>query len=538
MAGGLARASAVMASGTMVSRLLGFVKIAVLVYAIGATESISGDAFANGNILPNLLYTILLGGMLNAVLVPQIVKAAKNADGGAGYINKILTLVMSALTVVTVLTMLAAPWIVWLFTIAWNAEQRGLAIAFAYWCLPQILFYGLYTMLGEVLNAKSVFGPFTWAPVLNNVIAIAGIVVFIAMYGADPNGLRTPDDWTPASIAVLAGSATLGVAAQALILFVSWRRAGVRYRPDFRWRGMGLGQTGRIAGWSLATIIMMQLAGIVTNNVINTASGEGTSVFAMQNAWLLFMMPHSIIAVSLATAYFTRLAGWGQSGRMDEFRTDFSSSARQISLVMVLASVVIFSAAPSISRVMNPGVSQPLVDQFTLVLQCYMLGLAAFSFLFMVQRAFYALSDTRTPFIFASVHVGLLVVLSLSLLVLPKPYLGPAYALVYSFSVIVEALIAVILLRRRIGFIGASRILASLVVYLISAVPALIVGLAVSFSIRQMWEDAGFLAAIGFCVIIAVLVTGVYVLMLRLLRSPDLAELTAFAARKFGRKRS
>jgi len=522
----------------MVSRVLGFVKIAVLVYAIGATESISGDAFANGNILPNLLYTILLGGMLNAVLVPQIVKAAKNPDGGAGYINRILTLVMSALAVVTVITMLAAPWIVWLFTLAWDAEQRGLATAFAYWCLPQILFYGLYTMLGEVLNAKSVFGPFTWAPVLNNVIAIAGIVVFMAMFGADPDGMRTPEDWSPAAIAVLAGSATLGVAAQALILFISWRRAGVRYRPDFRWRGMGLGQTGRIAGWSLATIVLMQLAGIVTNNVINTASGEGTSVFAMQNAWLLFMMPHSIIAVSLATAYFTRLAGWGQSGRIAEFRADFSASTRQISLVMVLASAVIVSAAPFISRVMNPGVSQPLVDQFTLVLQCYMLGLAAFSFLFMVQRAFYALSDTRTPFLFAGAHVTLLVLLSLTLLVLPKTWLGPSYAIVYSFCVIVETLLAVILLRRRIGAIDASRILKSLAFYVVAAAPALAIGLATALWVRRHWPETGFLPAIGFAAVVAALVSAVYLLVLRLLRSPELAELTDFAARKLGRRRA
>src|SRR5690606_38501293 len=102
-------------------------------------------------------------------------------------------------------------------------------------------------------------------------------VWFIAAFGADPDGLRTTADWTPASIAVLAGSATLGVVLQALILFVSWRKAGLRYRPDFAWRGMGLGKTARIAGWSLATIVVMQLGGIVTNNVVNTASGEGPS---------------------------------------------------------------------------------------------------------------------------------------------------------------------------------------------------------------------------------------------------------------------
>ncbi|MFV0433931.1 MAG: murein biosynthesis integral membrane protein MurJ, partial [Leucobacter sp.] len=282
MAGNLMRASAVMASGTMVSRVLGLVKAILLAYAIGSVGSVSADAFQNGNLLPNTLYMILLGGMLNAVLVPQIVKAARNADGGAGYINKILTLISVGMFAITVLAMIAAPWIVWLTAVAWPPDQLALATAFAYWCLPQIVFYGLYTVLGEVLNARSVFGPFTWAPVLNNVIAIAGILVFIAMFGADPTGeLRGVLDWNATSIVVLAGSATLGVIAQALILFWSWRRAGLRYRPDFKWRGMGLGRTARIAAWSLATITVMQLGGLVTNNVVATGSGEGPSTSAM-----------------------------------------------------------------------------------------------------------------------------------------------------------------------------------------------------------------------------------------------------------------
>ncbi|QIM16916.1 murein biosynthesis integral membrane protein MurJ [Leucobacter insecticola] len=538
MAASLMRSSAVMASGTMVSRVLGLAKAMLLVFAIGQVQSISGDAFANGNLLPNTLYMILLGGMLNAVLVPQIVKAAKDPDGGAGYINKVFTLVMTALTVVTAITLLAAPWIVWMFTLSWPEDQRALAIGFAYWCLPQIVFYGLYTMLGEVLNARNVFGPFTWAPVLNNVIAIAGICLFIAMYGSDPDGTRTSGDWTTGAIAVLAGSATLGVMAQALILFVSWRKAGIRYRPDFRWRGMGLAHTGRIAGWSLATIVVMQLGGIVTQNVINTASGDGPSALAMQNAWLLFMMPHSVIAVSLATAYFTRLAEWGQAGKIAEFRADFSSSARQILLVMVFASVTIFATAPFISRVMNPGVEQELVGQFTIVLQCYMVGLAAYSFLFIVQRAFYALSDTRTPFIFTSVQIGLLVLISLGLLVLPKEWLGPAYALVFGFTTVVEALIAVWLLRRRIGFIDASRILASLMLYTVAAVPALVVGLLATAFVAYLIPDFGMFGAVGLAILVAMVVGATYALALRLVKSPELAELTAFVSRKLGRNRS
>lgn len=532
------RASALMASGTMVSRILGLVKAILLAYAIGSVGSVSADAFANGNLLPNTLYMILMGGMLNAVLVPQIVKAAQNPDGGSGYINKILTLVSVVLFGVTVLAMLAAPWIIWLTAVEWPPEQLALATAFAFWCLPQIVFYGLYTVLGEVLNARSVFGPFAWAPVLNNVIGIAGIVVFILMFGSDPVGDRTVFEWSPLSIGVIAGTATLGVVAQALILFIAWRKAGIRYRPDFAWRGMGLGQTARIAGWSLATIVVMQLAGFVTNNVVATGSGDGPSTSAMQNVWLIFMMPHSVIAVSLATAYFTRLSEWGQSGRMAEFRADFSSSARQISLVMVLAATVLFAAAPFVSRVMNFGATQLQVDQFAQALQAYVVSLAAYSFLFVVQRAFYALSDTKTPFIFTCVQMAIVIALSLTLLLAPPAMVGMLFAVVWSFATIVQALLATWLLRRRIGAIDGRRIAQSLVKYVLAAIPALAAGLLASWGVQRLVPNTDALLAILFATLVAVIVSAVYVVALKLLRSPELAELTSFVARKLGRTRS
>ncbi len=539
MASGLLRASAVMASGTMVSRILGLAKAMLLAYAIGSVGSVSADAFANGNLLPNTLYIILLGGMLNAVLVPQIVRAAQNPDGGSGYINKILTLVSVVLFGITVVAMFAAPWIVWLTAVEWPPERLALATAFAYWCLPQIVFYGLYTVLGEVLNARSVFGPFTWAPVLNNIIGIAGIVVFILMFGADPHGQRTVFEWNGTSIAVLAGSATLGVLAQALILFVSWRKAGLRYRPDFAWRGMGLGQTARIAGWSLATIVVMQIGGIITNNVVAIGSGEGPSTSAMGNVWLIFMMPHSVIAVSLATAYFTRLAQWGQSGRMAEFRADFSASVRQVSLVMVLAAAALFAAAPYVARVINFGATQAQVDQFALALQAYVLSLAAYSFLFIVQRAFYALSDTRTPFLFTSIQMALVIVASLTLpLFVPKAHLGMAYALVWSLATIVQAVLATVLLRRKIGAIDGLRIVQSVVRYVLAAIPAAVLGVVASWGLRGLAPQPNAVLSILLAVVVAGVAALVYLICLRILRSPELAELTGFVSRKLGRTRS
>lgn len=524
-----------MASGTMISRMLGFVKAILLVEAIGQTKSISADAFSNGNFLPNALYMLLLGGMLNAVLVPQIVKATKGKDGGAGYINKVLTLVIVVLSLVTLVAMLFAPSIVWVFAVTWPPEQLALATAFAYWCLPQIIFYGLYTVLGEVLNARERFGPFTWAPVLNNVIGIAGILAFIFVFGTDPNGYRTVEDWTQGAIALLAGSGTLGVVVQSLILFVSWRRAGIRFRPDFKWRGMGIGQTMRIASWSLATIIVMNLGGIVTTNVAASASGEGPSSLALQNAWLIFMLPHSVLAVSIGTAYFTSLATAGQLGDKARYRRDFSSSARLITLVMLFAAAAVFAAAPYVSRVMQPTAEVELVNQFSLVLRTYVIGLAAYSLLFVVQRAFYALSDTRTPFLFTSGQIVLFALGSLACMGLPASVRGAGVAFVFSLTTILQVLAALWLLRRKIGRIDGFRLRASFVRSIPAGVAAAGVGTALTSWVVSVNPDFGMLYAVVVACGTAGVVGVVYFVILRLLKSDELSNLTNWVRVKLRR---
>lgn len=524
-----------MASGTVVSRVLGLFKMMLLAFAIGSVNSRSADAFAMGTELANWVYFLLLGGMLNAVLVPQIVRAAKNPDGGSGYINKLLTLVSVALIGITAIAMVAAPYIVFLNQMTWPPEQLALATAFAYWCMPQILFYGIYVVLGEVLNARSIFGPYTWAPVANNVIGILGLFGFIWLFGADPDGLRTNIDWTPVAIAVLAGSATLGVAIQGFILYIPWRRAGLRYRPDFKWRGMGLGRTVKIASWMLAALIVAQLATVVNNNVIGQGSGSGVSNSALANAALVFMVPHSVIAVSLATAYFTRLSYAGNAGDKPAFRADYSASMRSILTVMMLAAVMLFAAAPYVSRVMNFAASPELVEQFWPPLQAYLVSLVAFSCLFVTQRAFYALSDTRTPFVIVVVSQGLLVTLALSLsgvFGVPDSLMGLGFATVWSTSQIVGVVLAVALLRRKIGSIDGRAILACLFRALIAALPSLLLGLGVLGYLRATVPNAGAFAAIGFTVLICAVVAVVFIGMLALMRSPELALLKSRLRRR------
>jgi putative peptidoglycan lipid II flippase len=185
----IGRSSALLASGTVVSRILGFISAVVLARTLGLVGS-GADTFALANQLPNNVYAIVAGGVLSAVLVPHIIKSHLNSDGGAAYINKLLTLGIVVFGLIATLATLAAPLLVSVYAqqtsgsgeAGFDSATVQLAIAFAWWCLPQVFFYAVYSLLGEVLNARGLFGPFTWAPALNNVIAILGLVVFLVLF--------------------------------------------------------------------------------------------------------------------------------------------------------------------------------------------------------------------------------------------------------------------------------------------------------------------------------------------------------------------
>lgn len=520
----LGRASMLLASGTVLSRILGFVRTAVLAAAIGAFSE-GANAFGIANQLPNNIYTIIASGILSAVLVPQIVRANGHADGGRAYINKIFTIALVVLLAATLAAMLLAPFLVQIYTRGWSEAQLALATVLAYWCLPQIFFYGLYALLGEVLNAKKVFGPFTWAPIINNVVALAGLGAFIMIFGLYNADTAAITDWTPDRIALLGGLTTLGVAAQALILLVWWRRAGLSYRPDFRWRGVGLRSTGKLAGWTFAMVITGQLAGIVQSQVSSIPAEAGyASVFVMSNAWLIFMLPHSIIAVSIGTAYFTQLSEHAVAGRFDEVRRDVGSSIRVLSLFMVIGTVAIAIAAVPASRIFTNGASGAF--EMALVLWAYLIGLVPFAALFVVQRTFYALGDTRTPFFFTLFQCTLVVITALLAALLPPQHIAIGVALGQSIAGTAQALLAAWLLKRRLGHIGSRGILGALVRFALAAVPAAAIGLGALWLFggigEHSWALSGVLPAIVATAVIGA-VTGLsYLGILVLVRTPEI----------------
>jgi putative peptidoglycan lipid II flippase len=524
----LGRASMILASGTVVSRILGFISAIILARTLG-TVGAGADTFALANQLPNNIYAIIAGGVLSAVLVPHIVKAGLDRDGGQSFINKIVTLGFVIFLAAAILATLLAPALVALYAQTGGDGGRGfssegiaLAVAFAYWCLPQVLFYALYSLLSEVLNARKVFGPFTWAPALNNIVAMTGLVAFSVLFP----GVDTANSlvWTPAMVAVLAGSATAGVAAQAFILFVFWRRAGLTYRADFRWRGVGLGNTGRAVSWMFGMILVAQIAGVVQANVASLAAGgDAPSLAILRFSWLIFMLPHSVVAVSLATAYFTRMSTHARDGNLVAVREDFRESVSRIGFFMVLATVGLVVVALPFAR--QFGGEPESIRAMALVITFYALGLLAFSVLFIVQRVFYALEDTRTPFFLQVLQASVFISLALGASTLPLTQIAYGLAASASIAGVVQTLVAVLVLRAKLGGLSLGPLARNFGRFAVAALVASSGGVALLLAFgglggaRYLTESALWSATVMVVISLAMVLS--YVGTLKLLRSED-----------------
>jgi putative peptidoglycan lipid II flippase len=528
---GVAKSSLLMAGGTITSRVLGFARTVVLALTIGVTTD-AADAFGVANQLPNNVYAIIAGGVLSAVLVPQIVKARSHKDGGLGYIDRLLTLAIVVFAAVTVLATVSAPLLISIYTTGWSPAQLALATAFAYWCIPQLFFYGLYAMLGEVLNARSAFGPYMWAPVLNNVVGLIGLISFLVIFGADPVGTRSVESWGPDQIALLAGSATLGVASQAMILFLSWKKIGINFSLNFNWRGVGLRPAMKAASWTLAMTLVTQIGGLVQTFVASRAVADRSdnlaiaSIAAMLIAWLIFMLPHSVVTVSIATAYFTKMSEHVQAKKIDLMKVDLRSALRIVVLVNMFSAIALVLLSLPVARVFVG--EYPSTVALGNVLFATMFGLIPFGFVFMFQRAFYALEDTRTPFVFTTIQIAFHIAGSIVLFfTMTSEFLVMSLAGLTSATILIQALAAYLFLRARIGRIGAPPKGEALSLrVLVAALVTALVGFGVIVALGGTSEGSLALGSIAGAVVV-IFATGsvmllAYVLVLKLFRVPEI----------------
>jgi putative peptidoglycan lipid II flippase len=380
-------------------------------------------------------------------------------------------------------------------------------------------------LLSEVLNARKVFGPFTWAPALNNIVGMTGLIIFSFLFPSAETS--TALEWTEPMVVVLAGSATAGVAAQALILLAFWRRAGLGFRPDFQWRGVGLARTGKAASWMFGMILVAQIAGVVQANVASLAAGsDAPGLAVLRFSWLIFMLPHSVVAVSLATAYFTRMSTHARDGDLSSVRVDFHDSVSRIGLFMVISAVGLLVIALPFARQFST--SSDAVGAMAGVIMIYVLGLVPFSALFVVQRVFYALEDTRTPFFLQVVHAVVFITLALVVSGMPSAQIAVGLALATTVAGTVQCILAVVVLRKKLGGLLLGGILSRYATFLAASIPAAASGVGILIALGAGRSD-GFLlssapaAALGM-LIITLSMTLVYSATLLLLRNPDMRD--------------
>ncbi len=459
--------SAVMAAGTVVSRFSGFIRSTLLVAALGL--GLHADLFTIANTVPNMLYILLAGGVFNAVLVPQLVRSMKNdADGGAAYADRVVTLAVLFLGTVTVLLVVAAPWVVdLLLTSKYEdpalAEERQSAIDFARYCLPQVFFYGMFVLAGQLLNARGRFGPMMWAPIANNVIAIAVLIVYLYWFGAASTS-EQDGGFTPGQEALLGIGSTLGIAAQLLVLVPYLRAAGVRIRPRFDFRGTGLGHTLRLAVWTVLFVIVNQAAYVV---VVKLASGgtasaaDGTGITIYSSAFLVVMVPHSIITVSLATAILPRLSAHAAAQDHAALGGTLVTTIRTALVVVVPFALLLPLIALPMSQVLwGHGAGAEVYQRFEPTIALFGFGVVFFTIHYLTLRGFYALELNRTVFLIQCVIAAVNITAAIVLVGRAGPEeTSPMLVLGYTAAYGVGSLLSFTVLARRLGGLQAGPLL-------------------------------------------------------------------------------
>ncbi|MGW7452333.1 murein biosynthesis integral membrane protein MurJ [Streptomyces sp. NPDC054787] len=448
------RSGALMAAGSIVSRATGFLRSAVVVAALGT--GLLGDGYAVANTVPNIIYMLLIGGALNAVFVPELVRAAReHADGGSAYTDRLLTACTVALVALTALAVLAAPLIVSVYT-DYDGAQATTTTALARYCLPQILFYGLFTLLGQVLNARGRFGAMMWTPVLNNLVIIAVFGLFLSFSHDATAGL------TAAQTRLLGLGTTAGIVVQALALVPSLRAARFRWRPRFDWRGSGLGRPLRNAGWLVMLVLTNQIAYWVITRLSTTTGRHaveaglagGAGYTAYSNAYQLWIVPQGIVTVSLVTALMPRMSAAASDGDLGRVRADVSYALRSSAALVVPAAALFAALAPWVTgSVFGYGRTGPAdIAVMAGMLIAFAPGLIAFSAQYVLSRGFYALSDTRTPFFLnltiAALNAGLA---AAAYALLPPRWAVTGMAAAYSVALFAGAALTGHTLARRLG---------------------------------------------------------------------------------------
>ena len=453
----LFRASSVMAIGTIISRITGFIGGVIMIATLGT--ALLADAFNVANTMPNILYNLLVGGALTAIFVPQLVRAFDDADGGHLFASRLVTTISGILLVLVIIGVIFAPQLVYIYAPSFSTPgfetEREIAIAFTRYCLPQIFFLGLFTMLGQVANARGSFAPLMWAPIANNLVVI---VVFSAFLIKWPS--VNVDSITSTQIQILGWGTTAGIIVQALILIPVVKRSGIKIRP--KWGVAGLGKSFSLAGWTLVYVLISQIGYLITVNVATTAAVDsakagittGVGFTPFKNAYLIMLLPYSIVTISIVTALLPHMSKLAINKKVEDVKEQLLRAIKTVAVLTIPSSVAFLLFGPLITEVLFFGIDKNDGIYIGYVLSALSLGLVAFSINLVLIRGFNAFEDTRTQ-VWSILIINIIsVALSyLFLAVLPSDWVTVGLGFAFSVCYLIGLFITLRLLKKHTGTI-------------------------------------------------------------------------------------
>ncbi|MFJ1830897.1 murein biosynthesis integral membrane protein MurJ [Streptomyces sp. NPDC088178] len=540
-ASGLLKSSAVMAAGTLVSRLTGFVRSLVITAALGA--ALLGDSFTIAYTLPTMIYILTVGGGLNSVFVPQLVRSMKDdEDGGEAYANRLLTLVMVALGVIVAIAVFAAPWLIHMMspTIAGDAAANSVAVTFARYCLPTIFFMGVHVVMGQILNARGRFGAMMWTPVLNNIVMIFTFGMFIWVYGTSAESQMGVQTIPPEGVRLLGIGTLLGLIVQALAMIPYLREAGFRFRPRFDWKGHGLGKTVKLAKWTVLFVLANQ-AGVIVVTQLATSAGklsgkDGTGFLAYSNAQLIWGMPQAIITVSVMAALLPRISRAAHDDDPGAVRDDISQGLRNSAVAIVPVAFTFLALGLPMCTLLYASAGTEAARSMGYILMAFGLGLVPYSVQYVVLRGFYAYEDTRTPFyntvIVAAVNAA---ASALCYVVLPAQWAVVGMAASYGLAYAVGVGIAWRRLRNRLGGdLDGAHVVRTYARLCLAAVPAAVLGGGVGFAVLLGLGEGAFGSLVALICGGAVLL-GVFFVAAKRMRIEEINGMVGMVRGRLGR---
>ena len=451
----LFRTSTVMAVGTVLSRIAGFIRSVLTVAVLGT--ALLADSFNVANTMPNIIYNLMVGGALTAIFVPQLVKSKSDPDGGLDFASRLVTTICLILGAIVVVGVVFAPALVRIYAPEFSQPGfehiHNLTLTLMRICLPQIFFLGLFTMLGQVANSRGSFAPMMWAPIANNLVGIALLSYFIAMVPKfDAKTI------TPTETAILGWGTTLGVIVQALLVIPAVKKTQFHLKIKFGLHG--LGKSFSLAGWTLVYVLISQLGYLVTVSVATSAAirsakagiDTGVGITPFQNAYYVMMLPYGIVTISLITALLPHISELAIKRDREAVKSELVRAIRMVGVITIPAGMAFFLLGPLMTSTIFVGIKNEDGVYMGYVLSALWVGLVTFSINLILLRGFNAFEDTRTQV----PSIILINIVSVALSYLFLNTLDPKWVTVglgaaFSISYIIGLPYTLHLLKRHVG---------------------------------------------------------------------------------------